>query len=216
MEKKSYFSRILTLMFGLIVCAFGLSFIIHSGLGYDSWNVFHHGLTLILPIHLGQASVLVSIVMIVSAIILGEPLGLGTVLNGLTVGNTVQFIIDSQILKVQDTLISGLSYLFIGMIILGIGSYFYMKPGLGSGPRDSFTVALAKKTGIDMGYMKSIIEIIAVIVGILLKGSFGIGTVIVAIFSGIILQIIFNILKFDPKKVEHENIKETFENILKK
>lgn len=215
MNKNSYFYRIPVLLFGLFLFAVGLSFIIHSGLGYDSWNVLQHGLTNILPIGLGVASALVSIIMMIIAMISGEPLGIGTIFNGLSVGMMVQFIMDHHFLKFQDTIFMGGVFLLIGMIFLGFASYFYMKVGLGSGPRDSFTVAMSKRTGIKMGYMKSIIEVIAVTIGILIGGRFGIGTVIGAVMTGVIAQIIFNILKFDPRLVKHENAKESIENMLK-
>lgn len=213
MNKNSYLYKIVVLLIGLIFFAIGLSFSVHSGLGYDSWNVLHHGLSKILPINLGMASVSVSIIMMVIALYLGEPIGLSTILDSIVVGPTVQFIIDHNFLTVQNSFFMGIIYLFIGMTFVGIGSYFYMKVELGSGPRDSFTVAMSKKTGIKMGYMRSIVETTAVVIGIFLKGSFGIGTIIVAFFTGIITQIIFNIVKFDPRVIRHENIKETFENI---
>lgn len=215
MNKNSYLYRIPVLIFGLALFALGLAFIIHSGLGYDSWNVLQHGLTNVLPIGLGVASALVSIVMMIIAMISGEPLGLGTIFNGLSVGMMVQFIMDNHFLNFQDTIFMGGVYLLIGMIILGFASYFYMKVGLGSGPRDSFTVAMSKKTGIKMGYMKSIIEVIAVGIGISIGGRFGIGTVIGAVMTGVITQMVFNLLKFDPRLVKHESAKETIENMIK-
>lgn len=214
MNKNNFLKRFIALFFGIYLFALGLTFIVHCGLGMDSWNVFHDGLSNLVGIKLGYAAVSVSVAMMVAAMILGEPLGLGTIINGVFVGIFVQLHIDMGLLKMQTNLFMGLLYLFIGMVIVGFASYFYMKQGFGSGPRDSFSLALSKKTGIKTGHAKSLVEVAAVLLGILLGGDFGVATVLGAIFTGIITQWVFDLMKFNPKVVKHENIGETIKSLL--
>lgn len=210
MNKNNLIKRVIVLFFGIYLYGLALTFIIFCGIGMDAWNVFHDGLSKISGISLGYMSVIVSVVMMVVAMISGEPLGIGTIVNGLFVGTFVQIHMNSGIFKVQTTLFMGLLYLLIGMVLLGFASYFYMKTGLGSGPRDSFNLALSKKTGLKMGHVKSLVEVVVVIMGAILGGSFGLATVLGAVFTGIIVQWIFDLMKFEPKSVKHESIKDTF------
>ncbi len=216
MEKNNFIRRFLILFLGIYLFALGLTFIIYCGLGMDSWNVFHDGLANLLGIKLGYASVLVSLMMMGVAMIFGEPLGIGTIINGISVGIFVQWHIDSGLFKMQTNLFMGLLYLFIGMVIIGFASYLYMKQGFGSGPRDSFNLALSKKIGIKTGHAKSLVEVFAVILGILLGGDFGLATVLGAIFTGIIIQFVFDLMKFEPKDVKHQSFAETIIELSKK
>ena len=210
MNKNNLIKRVIVLFFGIYLYGLALTFIIFCGIGMDAWNVFHDGLSKISGISLGYMSIIVSVIMMVVAMISGEPLGIGTIVNGLFVGTFVQIHMNSGIFKVQTTLFMGLLYLLIGMILLGFASYFYMKTGLGSGPRDSFNLALSKKTGLKMGHAKSLVEVVVVIMGAILGGSFGLATVLGAVFTGIIVQWIFDLMKFEPKSVKHESVKDTF------
>lgn len=210
MNKNNLIKRVIVLFFGIYLYGLALTFIIFCGIGMDAWNVFHDGLSKISGISLGYMSIIVSVIMMVVAMISGEPLGIGTIVNGLFVGTFVQIHMNSGIFKVQTTLFMGLLYLLIGMVLLGFASYFYMKTGLGSGPRDSFNLALSKKTGLKMGHAKSLVEVVVVIMGAILGGSFGLATVLGAVFTGIIVQWIFDLMKFEPKSVKHENVKDTF------
>ncbi|NLW41830.1 MAG: hypothetical protein GXY89_01690 [Tissierellia bacterium] len=210
MNKNNLIKRVIVLFFGIYLYGLALTFIIFCGIGMDAWNVFHDGLSKISGISLGYMSIIVSVIMMVVAMISGEPLGIGTIVNGLFVGTFVQIHMNSGIFKVQTTLFMGLLYLLIGMVLLGFASYFYMKTGLGSGPRDSFNLALSKKTGLKMGHAKSLVEVVVVIMGAILGGSFGLATVLGAVFTGIIVQWIFDLMKFEPKSVKHESVKDTF------
>lgn len=216
MEKNNFIRRFLILFLGIYLFALGLTFIIYCGLGMDSWNVFHDGLANLLGIKLGYASVLVSLMMMGVAMVFGEPLGIGTIINGVFVGIFVQWHIDSGVFEVQRTLPMGLLYLFIGMVTIGFASYLYMKQGFGSGPRDSFNLALSKKMGIKTGHAKSLVEVFAVILGIILGGDFGVATVLGAIFTGIIIQIVFDLMKFEPKDVKHQSFRETIIELSKR
>lgn len=215
MDKINLIKRILILFFGIYLFGLALTFIIYCGLGMDAWNVFHDGLGKVFGLSLGYITILVSVVMMVVAMIFGEPLGIGTIVNGVFVGIFIQMHMDLEIFTMQTNLLMGLLYLFIGTVLIGFASYFYMKPGLGSGPRDSFNLALSKRTGLKMGYAKSIVETIVVIIGMILGGSFGLATILGAIFTGIIVQGIFDLMKFNPKEIKHESLKDTFYSLIK-
>ena len=98
--------------------------------------------------------------------------------------------------------------LFVGIAINGIAVFLYMGVGWGAGPRDGLMVALMIRTGKSIRLIKSIIEGFAVVVGFILGGNLGIGTLIAAFLSGPIWQYIYKLLKFNVDEVEHLSIQE--------
>ncbi|NLW43490.1 MAG: hypothetical protein GXY89_10175 [Tissierellia bacterium] len=215
MHKKNMLVRLLLLVFGLYLCGVGLTFFYYNGLGLDGWNVLHDGLSKLFNVKIGTAFVTVSIIMLTLGILMKEKLGIATIANALLIGNFMQININLGLLKPQTDLLNGLLFTLIGMIITGFGYYFYMGVGLGSGPRDSFVMAVSRKINLKVGYVKSIIEVIAIILGYLIGGDFGISTIIIAIFTGITVQKVFDLLKFNPKAIEQESITDVLEKLKK-
>lgn len=214
MHKKNMLVRLLLLVFGLYLCGVGLTFFYYNGLGLDGWNVLHDGLSKLFNVKIGTAFVTVSIIMLTLGILMKEKLGIATIANALLIGNFMQININLGLLKPQTDLLNGLLFTLIGMIITGFGYYFYMGVGL-SGPRDSFVMAVSRKINLKVGYVKSIIEVIAIILGYLIGGDFGISTIIIAIFTGITVQKVFDLLKFNPKAIEQESITDVLEKLKK-
>ncbi len=212
---KNFLKRIVYLVFGCYLYGLGLTFYVYNGLGMDPWNVFHGGITLHTGIGIGIVNVIVSIVIIFVAVAMGEPFGIGTIFNSTLIGGFLQLNINTGIFTVPDTLPMKILFLFLGMIIIGFATYYYIKPGFGSGPRDSLSIALSKKWKMKMGYTKSIVDVMAVVVGIMLGGSFGIGTIISSVLGGVFVQIVFNMFSFDVKNLEHENILDTMKRMSK-
>jgi len=105
--------------------------------------------------------------------------------------------------------------LIVGLIIIALGTYFYMKPGLGAGPRDSLMVALTRKTGLPIGICRGMIEVLVVIIGWKLGGMVGVGTILAAFTIGFWIQITFKLFKFDATQVEHEAIDNTYKVIFR-
>lgn len=215
MHRKNMLVRLLLLVFGLYLCGVGLTFFYYNGLGLDGWNVLHDGLSKLFNVKIGTAFVTVSIIMLTLGILMKEKLGIATIANALLIGNFMQININLGLLKPQTDLLNGLLFTLIGMIITGFGYYFYMGVGLGSGPRDSFVMAVSRKINLKVGYVKSIIEVIAIILGYLIGGDFGLSTIIIAIFTGITVQKVFDLLKFNPKAIEQESITDVLEKLKK-
>ena len=101
-------------------------------------------------------------------------------------------------------------YLVLGTLFLNYGIYVYISCLLGAGPRDGLLVGLVKITGVSVSIIRPAIEITILIIGILLGGSYGIGTVINAIGGGYLLNAIFKLHKFNPKKTNQMVITDLF------
>lgn len=208
MAKVKQFIRIIA---GLIIFGIGVTMTIEAGLGVAPWDVFHHGLSLTTGITMGQASILVGLFVVVLDIILGQNIGWATVLNMILIGATMDVLMLNNMLPNFQGFIPNLIMLILGIFIQGYGCFLYISAGYGAGPRDGLMVALAKRTGKSVRVLKSSIEVFAVSAGFLLGGHLGIGTLIMAVFGGIIFQFTFKTVNFDLSAVEHRFIKDDIE-----
>lgn len=202
-ELKEKFFR---LMGGFILCASSTVFMLNSNLGLSPWDVLHQGIEKHTFLTIGWASVIAGVICLIGGVILGQKLGIGTILNMIIVGPIIDFIIYIKIIPVTENITMGIVMMIIGMFTMGVGCYLYIGCGLGCGPRDGLMLALNEKLNIEIKYIRSIIEIIVLVLGYTLGGIVGLGTLISAIGLGYCLQLVFKIKKFDAKNIIHKSI----------
>ena len=203
---KNSVKNFIRLIVGLFVCAVGIVLTIQANLGLSPWDALHHGLSKNLGITMGQASMLLGIIVIIVDIVLGENLGIGTVLNMFLIGIFMDFLMLNNIIPISKNMILGFIMMFIGMFIIGIGCVIYIGAGYGSGPRDGLMVALHKKTKKPVKIIKTCIEVFALIFGYILGGSIGIGTLVTSLVFGLFIEYSFKICKFDANSIKHRYI----------
>ena len=208
--KKHFWIRFIKLIFGLFLHGLGIVMQIQATIGYAPWDVLHVGLSQTFGITIGQASISVGLVILVFDFLLKEPLGIGTILNMLLVGSFVDLIMSTGLVPQMDHLFGSVLLLFFGLVVLALGVYFYIGSGFGAGPRDTLMVALNRRLNIPIGIARSGIEFTALLIGWLLGGMVGLGTVMAVILIGFILQTLFKILKFEPKNIQHETLADYF------
>lgn len=195
--------RIVRLLIGLMLFSVGIVLTINANLGIAPWDTFHQGISLIGNITFGQASIVVGMFIVLINILLKEHIGIGTILNIFIIGILIDVLFSLSIIPVMKSFSSGIAMIILGMITIALGSYFYIGAGYGAGPRDGLMVGITKKTGLPVGLVRGLIESMALLFGFLLGGKVGIGTIILALAIGPIVQFVFYHLKFDVKKVEH-------------
>lgn len=198
--------RIIRLIVVFFLYSVGIVMTINADLGLAPWDVFHQGASKTLNITMGQADIWVGIVVIVLNYILGEKIGWGTLANIIFIGIFIDLLMLNNLVPVFNNIILKVMMMILGMLIIGLASFLYLREGIGSGPRDGLMVALTKKTGKSVRFIRNSIESTVLIVGFFLGGSIGIGTVIMALSIGHVVQFVFKILKFDVSKIEHRLI----------
>lgn len=213
-SRNKVFLRLLRLIFGLFLYALGIVITLKAYVGYAPWDVLHVGLSKTSGMTIGMASILVGILIVAVAFLLGEKLGLGTILNMILIGVFLDIILKLNLIPAMDNFVWGVIMLIVGLFVISLATYFYIGSGFGAGPRDSLMVALARKTKLPIGFCRGTIEVIAVVVGWKLGGLVGIGTVIAALAIGFCIQITFRVLKFDAKKINHQTLMETYKALL--
>jgi uncharacterized membrane protein YczE len=198
------------MLIGLFLYALGIIITLKANVGYAPWDVFHAGLAGTIGLSFGVTTIIVGIIVVIIVTLLGEKLGLGTIGSMLLTGVFIDFILMINIIPITENKITGFVMLIIGLFIISIGSYFYIKSGFGAGPRDNLMVVLARKTKIPVGICRCIIELLVTLIGWKLGGMVWIGTVISVIAIGFCIQITFRIFRFDVTTVKHESLTDTY------
>ncbi|WP_066287473.1 YczE/YyaS/YitT family protein [Bacillus sp. FJAT-29937] len=187
--RREWFLRWSFFVFGLMILAFGISLTIKGKqLGIGPWDVFHYGLFLKFGLSIGSWSIISGcLLLFISSVIKKEWPKIGALLNMVFLGLFIDFF--NWLLPPVDGLIGESLVYMLGVIFLGYGIGLYVSADLGAGPRDSFMLLIIEKTGWSIPWVRNGIEITIFLIGWLLGGPVGIGTVIIAFGLGPILGI---------------------------
>ena len=215
-EVNTYLFVLFKLMGGFFLASLGIVFMIKANLGLSPWDVLHQGITKVMPITMGQANIVVGIIVVISSVFLGVKIGIGTILNTIFIGIFIDLITMMNIISLVDNLFIGIVMLVIGMVFMGLGTCIYLSCELGCGPRDGLMTALTRITKKPVKVIRTTIEVCALICGWLLGGYVGIGTIITAIGLGYIIQMWCKILKLDIAVLNHRSIIEDIKKIIEK
>ena len=201
---------------GLMLFGLGVHLTIQADIGVAPWDALNLGLSKTFGILYGTASVIVSFAIIAVDLLLREPIGIGTVLDAVVVGKTVDLINWLGIIPfVEDNITVSIAVMLIGLFIMGLGQVVYMRAGLCCGPRDSLMLAINRRLKkLPVGAVSVLMMIIVLLVGWMLGGPIGIGTIVCTFGIGIMMQFAFVITRFEPKDVEHTGFLECW-NILR-
>lgn len=166
-----------------------------SDLGLGPWEAFHQGIGRQIGVPLGTVSVLVGVPVLLAWLPLRQAPGIGTILNLLTVGLATNIglalIPEGTALPVQMVL------LVAGIGIFGVGSGLYLAADLGPGPRDGLMTGLHGRLGWSIARARTLLEVSVLVVGFLLGGTIGLGTILFALGIGPLIQLSLRI--FDPE-----------------
>ena len=155
---------------------------VRADLGLSPWQVFHQGVAENTGVAIGTVTIIVGFVVLLGWIPLRERFGLGTVLNVALIGN----VLNVSLLLLPDDLgtlpVRWLS-MFGGVVLIGLGSGLYIGAAMGPGPRDGLMTGLARR-GIPIGVVRTGLELSVLVIGWLLGGTVGAGTVAFAVGIG--------------------------------
>ncbi len=175
-------NRSAILFFGLFIFGLGDSLLIQSQIGNAPWSVLAQGVSELFEISLGWSTFLISSFVMLLWIPLRERPGFGTLSNIVVIAVAIQ--LGTTVFPTSDRFLVSLLYCFLGIALVGVGSAFYITCGLGSGPRDGLMTALHSRTGFRIGRVRLVIEAFVLILGAILGGTIGLGTLLFALFIG--------------------------------
>lgn len=186
--------RILQLLAGLLMYGLGISMIVHGALGTAPWDVLTLGIITHVPLSFGVVTVIVSGVVLLCWIPIRERPGIGTVLNALLVGPAAD--LGLLVFPATDALWARILYMLLGVVVIGAATGLYIGSRFGPGPRDGLMTGLHRVTGLPIWVVRTGLEVSVVLIGWLLGGIVGIGTVVFALSIGPLCQLflrIFNV-----------------------
>ena len=180
---KPRLKTFILLCLGLSLFGFGESLLIHSTIGVSPWTVLAEGLSLKLNWSVGFATFIVSVLVLSTWIFLKQKPGLGTLLNIIIIAGMIDvslFLFDFSTNSYLLNILTGI----LGVLFVGLGSGIYLIANLGPGPRDGLMTGLQRITNFPIAWVRASIEISVVILGWILGGTVGLGTLIFAFGIG--------------------------------
>lgn len=195
-----------SLMLGLALYAVGILLALNSELGMSPWDVFHMGLVRHSSFTLGQVSIGAGLVVLLASCFIGVIPGLASVLNMIFIGVFIDAFEALHIITTPKGMPGRLLMLISGILVIGWASYFYLRVNLGAGPRDSLMEGLVKKLNKPVWLIRGSIEGTVLLLGYLLGGPVGIGTLVLAATLGFSVQAAFKIGRYSSKDVKHMDL----------
>ena len=178
-------ARFVQLIAGLVLFGASLALLVRSELGLDPWDVFHQGLSVATGLSIGTCTIVAGVVVLLLWIPLRQRPGIGTVANVVLVGLSLDGVL--FLIRPTGDLVLRWTYLVTGIVLNGIATGAYIGAGLGPGPRDGLMVGFARG-GRSLRVVRTAIEVSVLIVGWLLGGTVGVGTVLFALTIGPIVH----------------------------
>ena len=179
--------RLPQLYVGLVLYGVSLAMMVRGDLGLAPWDVLHSGLAAHLPLTLGQAVVVMSFVVLVAWVPLREVPGLGTISNALAIGFSADATL--VVLDRPSMIVLRVVLMVGGILLCGLATALYIGAQLGRGPRDGLMTGLARRTGLSLRLVRTLLELTVVALGLLLGGHLGLGTILYAFALGPLTQL---------------------------
>ncbi len=214
MKKDTIFGWI-RIIAGLFIFAFGVHLTIFANIGLAPWDCLGMGLSYHTPLNYGLSMTLIAVTVLGIDLLLKEKIGYGTIIDALLTGNFVQLFNSINPLPLNNNQWLGIGIMLVGFVFMALGMAVYMKSEQCCGPRDALLVGLGKRMQkIPIGIVEVFLWAVVLLVGWLLEGPVGIGTLISTFGAGIVMQIVYTIIHFDPRNLRHKDVIETTKTLM--
>ena len=194
MSKTEWTKKIIIIVIGSVIAAYGITLALYAGFGGATLAVLWQGISKTFYISIGMASLLVAIVMIVFAFFYDRSqIHIGTILYQIVYSLCVDLFANAHVYSTH--LWVNALIMLLGVMLFAVGTGFYAAASLGRGSYEALTFSLAEKNGWQVKVVRMILDIVMVIAGVLLGGKFGICTIVTIIISGPVIQFTAGITK---------------------
>lgn len=215
-DKKWVLTGWIRILFGLLVFAFGVHLTIYANIGLAPWDCLGMGISYHTPFNYGISMTLMAIIVLGIDLLLKERIGFGTIIDALFTGNFVQICNYMNPFPENHNLWSGILIMVTGFVFMAVGMWIYMRAEQCCGPRDSFLVGLGRRMPkIPIGAVEIMQWAVVLLMGYLLGGPVGIGTLISTFGTGIVMQLVYNIIGFEPRDLKHKSVTEAVRILMK-
>lgn len=181
------YEKIIIIWIGSIIAAYGITLAMYAGFGGATLAVLWQGISKTFHISVGMASLIVAVVMLVFVLFYDRSqIHIGTVLYQIAYSFCVDLFAKVHVYSTHMWINAIL--MLLGIILFAIGTGFYAAASLGRGSYEALTFSLAEKNGWQVKAVRTLLDAVMVIVGVLLGGKFGICTIVTILISGPIIQ----------------------------
>ena len=195
------------IVIGLFVFAFGVHLTIFANIGLAPWDCLGMGISYHTPLNYGLSMTLIALTVLGIDMLLKEKIGFGTIIDALLTGNFVQFFNSFNPFKENENIWLGIILMLIGFVFMALGMEIYMKSEECCGPRDALLVGLGKRMSkIPIGIVEIILWALVLLIGWLLGGPIGIGTLISTFGAGLVMQFVYSLMHFEPRQLKHRGV----------
>lgn len=210
MNRKQIILEWIRIVIGLFIFAFGVHWMLRANIGLAAWDCLGMGMEKQTPLTFGSAMVVTSIFILIIDVLLKERIGFGMIIDALITGNFTQFFLDHSPVPEGSSMLIGIVMMCIGMAFMAVGQFLYMSAGQCCGPRDTLLVALGKRVrSVPIGVVEIVLFAVVLGIGVILGGPVGIGTLVCTFGCGAEMQLVFNLLHFEPRNVVHKDVMTT-------
>ena len=216
MTRKKIVLQWLQIAAGLLVFSFGVHLTIFANIGLAPWDCLGMGIAKHTPLNYGLSMTCMAVVILGIDLLLRERIGFGTIIDALLTGNFVQMFNDLNPFPLNTNLFAGIGIMLAGFVFMALGMWIYMKGEQCCGPRDALLVGLGKRLPkLPIGLVEILLWAAVLLVGWLLGGPVGIGTVISTFGAGLVMQLVYQIVRFEPRDVRHRDVIATTKTLLR-
>ena len=207
--KKKVLFQWAQIVLGLLIFAFGVHLTIFANIGLSPWDCLAMGISGHTPLNYGVSVTMISVIVLLLDLTMKERIGYGTIIDALLTGNFTQMINQANPFPPNDNLWIGIVLMLAGLVFMAIGMYVYMSAEQCCGPRDALLVGVGKRMKrIPIGFVEIVIFAVVLLSGGLLGGPVGIGTLISTFGAGLVMQLVYSMIHFEPRLLRHRDVLE--------
>ncbi|MDO4336808.1 MAG: hypothetical protein Q4C91_01835 [Eubacteriales bacterium] len=192
---KQWVQGLIILFIGLTIAHLGVSLFLVSELGSDTFTVMIQGISLSVGLSIGTCHVIALIFLMILMLLTTKGyVKPGTVVCAFCGGWIIDFFLwlIGDHISAASPLWVRLLVMLAGCIILSFGMSIVIESNSGTGPNDLIAIILTdkinKKRPVQFQFVRIACDICFIIVGVLLGGKFGIGTIAAALLVGPAVQ----------------------------
>lgn len=185
--------RWVQLLLGLFLYGLAIAMMIRAAIGISPWDVLAQGVSLRTGIPFGLVTNIVGVIVLLLWIPLRQRLGIGTVLNALLIGPSAE--VGLWLIPLQDNIWVRIALFVGGLLLLAVATGLYIGARFGPGPRDGLMTGINTRFGVRIWIVRTSIEVVVLVIGWILGGNVGIGTLAFAVLVGPLVHITMPILR---------------------
>ena len=184
--------RISQLLVGLFLFGFSIAMMLRAGIGVSPWDVLSQGLMVQTGLPFGLITNVVGALVLLLWIPIRQKPGIGTVVNVLLIGPSIE--VGLWLIPAQTTLALQIPLFAGGLALYAIATGLYIGGRFGPGPRDGLMTGIHHRWGWKIWIVRTSIEIVVLVLGWLLGGTVGIGTLAFALLIGPMVNVTLPLL----------------------